>query len=128
MEFRSPRLTKPMKRTKKSKAPPIAPKAAAVAESRPAPVVRSDYVYTYLRIGDVVELNGIEYVVDYINECRAHAIPLSRKHVSYKTVAGKKVEFEVDHSGKNISPNSEIPILRRLGTDWREKSKSNSKP
>lgn len=113
-----------MKKIIKPKAPPVAPKAVATAEARPAPIVRNDYVYTYLRVGDVVELNGMEYVIDYLNECRARAIPMSRKHVSYETVAGKKVEFETDHSGTNISPNSEIPILRRLGPNWREKLKS----
>lgn len=110
-----------MKRIKKSKILPVAPKATEVqTESRPAPIVRNDFVYTRLRLGDVIELCGIEYVIDYINDCRARAIPLSRKQVSYETVAGKKVEFETDHSGKNISPNSECPILRRLGPDWRE--------
>lgn len=116
-----------MKRTKQSKTPPVAPKAAATVEARPAPVKRNDFIYTRLRVGDVVELHGMEYVIDYINECRARAVPLSRKQVNYVTVAGKKVEFETDHSGQNISPNSEIPIRRRLGPDWRDKLKPNTK-
>ena len=119
-----------MKRTKKSKSLPVAPKADAQAESRPAPIKRNDVVYTRLRIGDVIELRGMEYVIDYINECRARAIPMSRKQVNYVTVAGKTVEFETDHSGQNISPNSECPIIRRLGPDWREnidKPKSKTK-
>lgn len=117
-----------MKRTKKSKVAPVAPKSTDVVEARPAPIKRNDFVYTRLRVGDVIELRGMEYVIDYINECRARAIPLSRKQVNYVTVAGKKVEFETDHSGQNISPNSEIPILQRLGPDWRDKLKPNTKP
>lgn len=113
-----------MKRVKQNKTPPVAPKAHATVEARPAPIVRNDYCYTYLRVGDVVELNGIEYVIDYLNECRARAIPLSRKQVRYETVEGKTVAFEADHSGTNISPNSDIPILRRLGPGWRDKLKT----
>jgi len=108
-----------MKRTKKSKALPVAPKADSQAESRPAPIVRNDFVYTRLRVGDVVQFGEIDYVIDYVNECRARAIPLSRKRVKYQTVSGKQVDFETDHSGMNISPNSACPILRRLGPDWR---------
>lgn len=115
-----------MRRTKQSEAPPVAPKATAAVEAKPPPVKRNDWVYTRLRVGDVVELNGLEHVIDYLNECRARAIPLSRKQVKYETVAGKKVEFETDHSGLNISPNSTIPILRRLGPNWREKLKQNT--
>lgn len=113
-----------MKRVKQSKAPPVAPKATATVEARPAPIKRNDQFWTRLRLGDVVKLNELEYVIDYINECRARAIPLSRRLVKYETVAGKKVEFETDHSGTNISPNSDIPIIRRLGPDWRAKLKN----
>lgn len=109
-----------MKRVKKSKEAPVAPKATDSVEARPALVVRNDFVYTRLRVGDVINLNGVDYVIDYLNECRARAIPLSRKKVRYETAAGKKVEFETDHSGQNISPNSECPILLRLGPNWRE--------
>lgn len=111
-----------MKRVKKSKEAPVAPKATATIAARPAPIVRNDWVYTRLRVGDVVNLNGVDYVVDYINECRAHAIPLSRRQVSYKTVEGKQVEFQTDHAGQSISPNSLLPILRRLGPNWRERT------
>lgn len=109
-----------MKRTKKSKEMPVAPKAVAVAEARPAPIVRNDWYYTRLRVGDIIVLHDSEYAIDFVNECRARAIPLTRKQVSYKTVAGKTVEFETDYSGQNISPNSMIPILQRLGPNWRE--------
>jgi len=110
-----------MKRIKKSAIPPVAPKAAGAVAPRPAPVVRNDWTYHRLQVGDVIELSGIEYVIDYLNDCRARAIPLTRKQVSYKTVEGKQVVFTTDYSGQNISPNSEGPILRRLGPDWREK-------
>lgn len=113
-----------VKRIKKSEAPPVPPKATATVAARPAPIKRNDFVYTYLRLGDVVELQGGEYVVEYINECRARVIPLHRKQVNYETVEGKKVEFEADASAKNISPNSDIPILRRLGPNWREAEKA----
>jgi hypothetical protein len=109
-----------MKRIKKSATPPVAPKAHAVAEARPAPIIRHDLFYSRLRVGDVIKLNGCEFVVDYINECRARCIPLSRKRVSYKTAEGKQVDFTTDHAGQNISPNSEGKILKRLGPDWRK--------
>lgn len=111
---------KGMKKIKKSKAAPVAPKAVAVAESRPAPIVRNEWEWTRLRLGDVVMLNGREHVIDYLNSCRARAVPLAKKHVSYTTVAGKKVEFETTFDTINISPNSDIPILQRLGPDWRK--------
>lgn len=69
--------------------------------------------------GDVVLLDNREYVVDFINESRMRCIPMERKKVEYVTADEKKVEFTADYSAVNISPNSELPILRRLGPDWR---------
>jgi hypothetical protein len=68
-----------------------------------------------------MELDGVEYVCEFVSECRARMIPLAQKHVSYKTMDGKSVAFETDRSGKNISPNSEGRIIRRLGSGWRQK-------
>jgi hypothetical protein len=115
-----------MKRIKKADKTPVAPKAHAVAEARPAPIVRNDWEYTRLKVGDVVALYGREFVVDYVNTCRARCIPLSKKQVSYTTVSGKTVEFESEEAGKNISPNSDIPILKRLGPSWRKKFDKNN--
>jgi len=76
-------------------------------------------------------LHGREHVIDFINISRARAVPLERKQVEYTTVEGKKVEFHADHAAQNISPNSEVEILRRLGPNWREltgQKKVDSKP
>lgn len=76
--------------------------------------------YFRLRIGDVFMLHGREHVVDFINASRARAVPLERKQVEYVTTDEKTVKFETDHASYNISPNSEVEILRRLGLNWRE--------
>lgn len=73
-----------------------------------------------LRVGDIVDLNGrgSEHFVWFVNDSRAAVIPLGeRKEFNFKTLMGKSVHFEADPASVNISPNSEIPILRRLGRD-----------
>jgi hypothetical protein len=73
-----------------------------------------------LRVGDIVDLNGrgSEHFVWFVNDSRAAVIPLGeRKEFNFKTLEGKSVHFEADPASVNISPNSEIPILRRLGRD-----------
>jgi len=110
-----------MKRTKKSVIPPVAPKAHAVAEARPAPIVRNDWEYTRLRVGDLVVLEGRKHVITMVNSCRARAVPLAKKRVDYETIDGKRVKFDTCFATVNISPNSEIPILKRFGPDWKAK-------
>jgi hypothetical protein len=110
-----------MKRIKKSATPPVAPKAVAKAEARPAPIVRNDWEYSRLRLGDLVVLDGRKHVITMVNPCRARAVPLAKRRVDYETVDGKRVKFDTNYSTVNISPNSEIPILKRFGPDWKTK-------
>lgn len=110
-----------MKRTKKSKLPPVAPPATDTVESRPAPIVRNDYVFTRLRVGDVILLDSRRHVIEMVNESRARAVPVLRKRVDYETVAGKRVKFDTTYASQNISPNSVCKIVQRLGADWKSK-------
>lgn len=109
-----------MKRTKKAKLP-VAPSATDTVENRPAPIKRNDYVFTRLRVGDVILLDSRKHVVEMVNECRARAVPVARKRVDYETVAGKRVKFDTSYASQNISPNSECKILQRLGPEWKTK-------
>jgi hypothetical protein len=110
-----------MKQTKKSDKTPVAPKAHATVEARPAPIVRNDWEYSRLRLGDLVVLDGRKHVITMVNSCRARAVPLAKKRVDYETVDGKRVKFDTCYATVNISPNSEIPILKRFGPDWKAK-------
>ena len=69
--------------------------------------------FSRLRVGDVIEQDGEEWIVDLVNPCRARIKPLRKRQVSYETLEGKKVEFEASRKWANISPQSEVPILRR---------------
>lgn len=113
-----------MKRTKQIKALPVAPPATDSVAARPAPIVRNDYVFTRLRVGDVILLDGRRHVVEMVNECRARAVPVAKKRVDYETVAGKRVKFDTNYASQNISPNSECKIVQRFGPDWKTKSVS----
>src|SRR5262245_19183439 len=73
-----------------------------------------------LRVGDVFPWDGVDYVVDMINDCRARCSPLARKQVQYTTLRGDEVKFEADYASINISPNSEVNVTRRLGANWRQ--------
>jgi hypothetical protein len=81
--------------------------------------------HTRLRIGDLIEFAGSEYVVIAINPSCARIIPARAD--THKTVtftprfAEKSVTFSapVKHDPISISANSEVPILHRLGSDWR---------
>lgn len=109
-------------KTKKSKGPPVAPLATGGAVApRLAPIVRNDFVWTRLRVGDVFLLEGQRHVAVMVSECRARCIPLAKKRVDYETVSGKRVKFDTEYAAANISPNSEVKILERLGPDWRKK-------
>jgi len=67
-----------------------------------------------LQRGHVIELFGTEHVVVMANDCRARVVPLGRKRVDYKTRFGKSVEFETSGTSYNISPNSLVPVIRRM--------------
>jgi hypothetical protein len=85
--------------------------------------------YTRLRVGDVVRFGEghAEHIVTQINPSCARIIPLGAlgtKAVSFTPrFADKPVVFNapIKSDPIAISANSECPILRRLGKNWREK-------
>lgn len=71
---------------------------------------------TYLQPGDVVDMGPVEghCVVEMVNDCRARVRPTRRVRVEFEpSTTGKKVEFIRPSGTFNISPNSELPIVRR---------------
>jgi hypothetical protein len=74
----------------------------------------TEHELTRLRVGDVVELQGREHVVEMCNSTRAHCVPLARKEVAIETRFGRKVSFTTAENGLDISPNSELEIKRRI--------------
>jgi hypothetical protein len=66
-----------------------------------------------LRVGMIVMLQGSEHRVEMVNPSRAHCVPLTKKKVEIKTRFDEAVKtFEKDRPGLDISPNSEIQVLR----------------
>lgn len=72
---------------------------------------------TRLQRGQVIDLFGSEYVVVMANDCRARCLPLAKKSVDYNTRFGKNVAFETAGTAQNISPESEVPILRWMNEE-----------
>jgi hypothetical protein len=99
--------------------------ASTVAPATPFSFKVTIREHTRLRIGDLIEFAGTEYVVASINPSCARIIPARAE--THKTVtftprfAEKSVTFSapVKHDPISISANSEVPILYRLGSDWR---------
>lgn len=76
-----------------------------------------------LRVGDVVTLEGTLHVIQLSNHSRALAVPLVKRQVEFiNGRIDKSVSFAKVEPGKNISPDSEIPIVASLGDDWRTKN------
>lgn len=71
-----------------------------------------DKPLTRLQAGHVILLSGIEHRVILVNDCRARVVPLKKVKKSYKTLEGEDVSFEAKGKAVNISPNSEVPIVR----------------
>jgi hypothetical protein len=99
--------------------------ASTVAPTAPFSFKVTIREHTRLRIGDLIKFAGTEYVVASINPSCARIIPARAD--THKTVtftprfAEKSVTFSapVKHDPISISANSEVPILYRLGSDWR---------
>lgn len=73
---------------------------------------------TTLRVGDVLELEGELFVVDYMNDCRARCRPVLGQTVKLKTVLGETAEFESHRASVNIAVHAEPGfVLERLGAD-----------
>ena len=86
--------------------------------------------YTRLREGDIVPFGefNTEHVVIQVNASNARIIPVGSgtKTVTFTPrFSDKPVAFTapVKTDPIAISANSELPILRRLGPQWREKLK-----
>ncbi len=70
-----------------------------------------------LLVGDIVELSGVEYFVEMVNESRARVVPTSVQNVQYTTNSGKNIEFKTAARGMDISPATEVNVKQRLGPD-----------
>lgn len=69
---------------------------------------------TYLQKGDVIDMgsDGI-CVVEMVNDCRARVRPTRKVYVEFEpSTTGEKVAFNRPCGAFNISPNSEVTILR----------------
>jgi len=117
-----------MKRPKKNIAPP--PPAVAPLPDAP-PKARFSFRVTVhectrLRVGDVIDYEGLEHVIISVGPSSARIIPLMNEDkVAIKfrpRFADKDVEFTapVRHGILRISPNSESKIKRRLGPKWQQ--------
>lgn len=96
-------------------------KAAPVVARAAAPRVRQvnvDERLTVLQVGDIVDLGpglGGEHIVWKCNDCRALCVPSNRSFQFKDGESGREIEFNPSMKLVGISPNSEVPILRRLG-------------
>lgn len=89
----------------------------AVSSKPKAPVQVQNDTGHRLSVGDVLDMNGKEYVVWFKNDSRAAVAPLSDK-IEYRLRDDGRPSFmsESKHV-ENISPNAESKILRSLGRD-----------
>jgi hypothetical protein len=85
-------------------------------EIKRGPVI--DYGYsTSLHPGDIVHYDGSDKIVVMVNESRAVLSSVTKRKVNFTdSRTGKEVGFtSVGSDRVSISPNSTIPVLRRLG-------------
>lgn len=73
---------------------------------------------TLLQKGMLFKHQGAVYRVDMVNECRARCVPVNRVKVERemfdkRTGENKVVSFEHDGAAINISPNSEVEIVKQ---------------
>lgn len=71
---------------------------------------------TRLQPNMIIELQGVKYRVDMVNDCRARCVPMDKivvKSTMFDKRKGenKEVVFTRTGSSINISPNSECEIL-----------------
>lgn len=69
-----------------------------------------------LKSGMIIQTaqNGLCEVI-FVNESRAKIRPLTTRKVKIKTLLGKTIEFEAKQRCLNISPNSEVLIIKEKG-------------
>lgn len=69
-----------------------------------------------LQVGDIIPFGQQEYIVWLVNRSRAACAPLvGSAPVRVTTASDGSVAFTPAAHSESISPNSEVPILRRLG-------------
>ncbi len=68
---------------------------------------------TRLQPGHVVEFNGEEWIVTYVNESRARIVPREKKQITITTSEGLTANFQRHGGALDISPNSELRIVGR---------------
>ncbi len=78
---------------------------------------------TRLQRGHVVQFLDGEYLITYVNDCRAVAIPRARRTVKIRALGGRQVTFSAPGVSLNISPNSECEIVG-VDHDWLRKQAS----
>jgi len=49
--------------------------------------------------------------VVYVNECRARMLPVAKRTVTVQTSGGKRVQFQRQENGHNISPESDVEVV-----------------
>jgi hypothetical protein len=60
---------------------------------------------------------GDEHAVVMVNYCRARLLPLSKQVRRFETANGRKIDLRTAGEGVNISPYSEVQILRRVSPE-----------
>jgi antitoxin (DNA-binding transcriptional repressor) of toxin-antitoxin stability system len=85
----------------------------------------TEYEHTALQVGYVIMYAGREHVVASVNTSCARIVPITEgapKQVSFTPkLSDKPVSFIAPerNSAVSNSANSESPVLRKLGSDWR---------
>ncbi len=65
-----------------------------------------------LQAGQIVRYSQSLWRVDYVNECRARIIPLTKRHVVLLDDEGnEKRAFDSEQRGVNISPDSPLEVV-----------------
>lgn len=76
-------------------------------------------VYPPLEAGMIVEYDGAEWLVEYVNASRSYLTPVGRREVEIddtdpETGEPVKRKFAARARGINLAPNADVKILRRV--------------
>jgi hypothetical protein len=88
----------------------------------------TEYEHTALQVGYVIMYAGREHVVASVNTSCARIVPITEgapKQVTFTPkLSDKPVTFIAPerNSAVSISANSESPVLRKLGAEWRARA------
>jgi hypothetical protein len=111
-------MKKKLTKAKPADVPPVAVPAVRILPPKVRKVNNFESRLTILQVGDIVDLGvglGGEHIVWKCNDCRALCVPTSRRFEFKDGEDGREIEFNTSMKLTGISPNSEVPILRRLG-------------